>query len=119
MIHRAALALLVPLCVFFSAPVIAQTPASACTYSSKTYSDGAFVCVQKSLMLKCAVDQDKAAWVVVIDKDLSEKCQVPAARGTIYQQRARWHRRNIAREIAPPTGGSPRCFHFNGKRYCE
>ena len=45
MIHRAALALLVPLCVFFSAPVIAQTPASACTYSSKTYSDGAFVCV--------------------------------------------------------------------------
>lgn len=117
MIPRAALALLVPLC--FSAPAIAQTPAPAasadsksaapaCTYSSKTYGDGAFVCVQKSLMLKCAVDQDKAAWVVVADKDLSDKCQAPAARGTIYQQRARWHRGNIARQISPPRDGWPR-----------
>ena len=115
MIHRAALALLVPL--WFAAPAIAQTPAPvdskpaavpACTYSSKTYGDGAFVCVQKSLMLKCAVDQDKAAWVVVADKDLSDKCQRPAARGTVYQQRARWHRRNITRQISPPRDGWPR-----------
>ena len=115
MIHRAALALLVPLC--FAAPAIAQTPAPfdskpaaahACTYSSKTYGDGAFVCVQKSLMLKCTVDQDKAAWVVVTDKELSDKCQRPAARGTIYQQRARWHRGNIAKQISPPRDGWPR-----------
>lgn len=115
MIHRAALALLVPLC--FAAPAIAQTSASstdsrpaapACTYSSKAYGDGAFVCVQKSLMLKCTVDQDKAAWVVVSDKDLSDKCRAPAARGTIYQQRARWHRGNITKQMSPPTDGWPR-----------
>lgn len=98
-----------------SASATAQTPAGqppapppksavapTCTYSSKTYSDGAFVCVQKSLMLKCTVDDAKAAWSVVADKDLGDKCQAPAARGTIYQQRARWNRQNIRREITPP-----------------
>lgn len=97
-----------------SAAAAAQTPAGqppapqpkpaalTCIYSSKTYSDGAFVCVQKSLMLKCTVDDTKAAWSVVADKDLGDKCQAPAARGTIYQQRARWNRQNIRREITPP-----------------
>lgn len=98
-----------------SASALAQTPAAqppaqqpkpavapTCIYSSKTYGDGAFVCVQKSLMLKCTVDDAKAAWSVVADKDLSNKCRAPAARGTIYQQRARWNRQNIRREITPP-----------------
>lgn len=82
-------------------PKPAATP--TCTYSSKTYSDGAFVCVEKSLMLKCTVDDARAAWSVVADKDLGDKCRAPAARGTIYQQRARWNRQNIAREITPPN----------------
>ena len=97
----------------WSASAAAQTPvvqpppskpaAPSCTYSSRSYSDGAFVCVEKSLMLKCAVDDAKATWSVVADKDLSDKCRAPAARGTIYQQRARWNRQNIAREIPPPN----------------
>ena len=112
-------------------PAPVQTPASqtppaaqpkpvapACTYSSKAYGDGAFVCVEKSLMLKCTVDEAKASWSVVTDKDLSDKCRAPV-RETIYQQRARWNRRNIAREITAPTDTSSRCFNFNGKRYCE
>lgn len=97
-----------------SATVAAQTPAPSapaaqpkppapvCTYSSRSYGDGALVCVEKSLMLKCAADDAKAAWSVVADKDLSDKCQAPAARGTVYQQRARWNRQNIRREITPP-----------------
>jgi hypothetical protein len=101
------------------APVAKPAAPPACTYSSKTYSDGAFVCVQKSLALRCTVDEAKATWAVVTDKDLSDKCQVPAARGNIYQQRARWHRRNIARQISAATDSSPRCFTFNSKRYCE
>ncbi|MCF2525074.1 DUF1496 domain-containing protein [Bradyrhizobium sp. G127] len=109
--------LLAPLVVSLAmtASAVAQTPtpqtsavqpnraaSPTCTYSSKSYSDGAFVCVEKSLMLKCTVDDAKAAWSVVADKDLGDKCRAPAARGTIYQQRARWNRRNIAREIMPP-----------------
>jgi hypothetical protein len=73
-----------------------------CIYNSSAYSDGAFVCVQKSLMLKCAADDAKASWTPVTDKDLSDKCLAPAARGTVYQQRARWNRQNIRREITPP-----------------
>lgn len=87
-------------------PTPAQQPKPAaltCTYSSKAYSDGAFVCVQKSLMLKCTVDDTKAAWSVVADKEISDKCLAPAVRGTIYQQRARWNRQNIRREIMPPS----------------
>lgn len=109
--------LLAPLIVALalSASASAQTPAPqaptappkpaalpTCTYSSKAYSDGAFVCVEKSLMLKCTVDDARAAWSVVADKDLGDKCQGPVARGTIYQQRARWNRQNIRREITPP-----------------
>ncbi len=106
-----------------SAPAMAQTPpgqtpaqlpaaqsqalqqkaaAPTCTYSSKTFGDGAFVCVENSLMLKCTVEDAKASWNVVADKDLGDKCRAPAPAGTIYQQRARWNRQNIAREITPP-----------------
>jgi hypothetical protein len=117
MIRCPVSSLLVPLVVTvaLSAPASAQTPAApppaaqpkpaatpTCTYSSRTYSDGAFVCVEKSLMLKCTVDDARAAWSVVTDKDLGDKCRAPAPRGTIYQQRARWNRQNIAREIMPP-----------------
>lgn len=73
-----------------------------CIYNSGAYSDSAFVCVQKALMLKCVVDDARATWTTVADKDLSDKCQMPAARGTIHQQRARWNRQNIRREITPP-----------------
>ncbi len=83
--------------------VQSKPAAPSCTYNSRTYGDGAFVCVEKSLMLKCAVDDAKASWSVVADKDLGDKCRAPAPRGTIYQQRARWNRQNIAREITPPN----------------
>ena len=87
------------------APAAQPKPAAAptCTYSSRTYGYGAFVCVEKSLMLKCTVDDAKASWSVVADKDLGDKCRAPVPRGTIYQQRARWNRQNIAREITPPN----------------
>jgi hypothetical protein len=99
--------------VVLSASASAQTPDKpapdqksarppVCIYNSGAYSDGAFVCVQKSLMLKCAVDDARATWAVVTDKDLGEKCLAPAARGTVYQQRARSNRQNIRRQITPP-----------------
>jgi len=84
------------------APEQKATRHPVCIYNSSAYSDGAFVCVQKSLMLKCAVDDTKATWTAVTDKDLGDKCLAPAARGTIYQQRSRWYRQNIRREITPP-----------------
>lgn len=67
-------------------------PAVACVYNSKSYSEG---------------------------EKLSSRCTAPAPRLNKYQRAAIWNRRNIAREISPPTDSSPFCFYTNGKRFCE
>jgi hypothetical protein len=99
-----------------------QNPAAGpvCVYGSKSYSDGAFICVQKSLMLNCASDGARATWKIVADKDLNERCVAPTA--LTYAPRLRQHsRRTIAiRHRNPPVAqGSAKCFSFNGKQYCE
>ncbi|MES2751335.1 MAG: DUF1496 domain-containing protein [Pseudomonadota bacterium] len=101
-------------------PVAGQKPAALlCVYNSRTYSEGATVCVQKAVMQTCTLDGTKAAWTMVTDKELSSRCQTPAARLSKYQQRAIWHRQNIRREITPAMDSSPFCFDTNGKRFCE
>lgn len=99
----------------------AATPvALTCVYNSKTYSDGAFVCVNKNLMLTCAADSSKAIWNVATDQDVHDKCARPAVHLTKAQQRAIWQRNNIRRQITRPTGSPPFCFGFDdGPLYCE
>ena len=124
---------ILPLCflVLLGLPAAAQTPqeqkpsaeskpaALLCVYSSKNYSEGATVCVQKAMMQTCTLDGAKAIWVPVTDEKLSSRCTAPAPRLSKYQRRALWNRRNIAREITPATDSSPFCFYTNGNRYCE
>jgi hypothetical protein len=45
-----------------AAPLHAEPAVSApvCLYANKSYSEGAFVCVQKSLMLSCVTDGGRA-----------------------------------------------------------
>lgn len=112
-------------------PALAQAPAEqkppaepksaavVCIYNSKNYSEGASVCVQKAAMQTCTMDNGKAVWVTVSDEKLSSRCTAPAPRLNKYQRAAIWNRRNIAREISPPTDSSPSCFYTNGKRFCE
>lgn len=131
------------LLVLFGVPAAAQTPpeqkpsteqknpieqrASAepkpaallCVYNNRKYSEGANVCVQKAMMQTCTVDGAKAVWINVTDEHLSSRCTAPAPRLSKYQRRAIWNRRNIAREISPPTDSSPFCFYTDGKRFCE
>lgn len=113
------------LLVLLGPPAAAQSPpeqkpaAILCVYNSKNYSEGATVCVQKAVMQTCTSDGTKATWTLVTDKDLSSRCLAPASRLSKYQQRAIWHRRNIAREITPATDSSPFCFYTDGKRFCE
>lgn len=90
-----------------------------CVYNSKNYGEGASVCVQKAAMQTCTVDNGKAVWVTVADEKLSSRCTAPKPRLNKYQRAAIWNRRNIAREISPPTDSSPFCFYTNGKRFCE
>lgn len=97
----------------------AKPAAVVCVYNSKNYSEGASVCVQKSAMQTCTSDNGKAVWVTVTDEKLSGRCTAPGPRLNKYQRAAIWNRRNIAREISPPTDSSPFCFYTNGKRFCE
>lgn len=128
-----------PLCLFLllGLPAVAQTPPEqkppveskissesklptlVCVYNGRNYSEGATVCVQKAMMQTCTVDGTKATWTTVTDEKLSGRCAKPAPRLSTYQRRAIWNRRNIAREITPPTDSSPFCFYTNGMRYCE
>src|SRR5689334_14585672 len=62
-----------------AAPAAPASPvALTCVYNSKTYSDGAYVCVNKNLVLMCSADSTKAIWNVATDKDANDKCARPA-----------------------------------------
>lgn len=91
---------------------------SVCVYQSRSYSEGAFICVQKSLMQACTADGNRMVWRVVTDKDIGGRCvsPIPSAEG-----RKRIVRRTrVARQVAAPAQpNAAKCFIFNGKRYCE
>ncbi len=102
--------------------VHAQAPSSnnaLCVYDSKDYSDGAYICAQKSMMLTCQTDGAKATWKIVTDKDINDRCIAPIVRANITEPRVR--RRHYVRPASARVYADPnaRCFHFNGKRYCE
>lgn len=92
--------------------------ASACLYQSRSYSEGAFICVQKSLMQSCTADGGRMVWRIVADNDVSGRCTAPTA--PVQSRNRAAHRTRIARQVIAPTQeNSPKCFFFSGKRYCE
>ncbi len=98
------------------APAVAS---ATCLYESRTYSDGAYICVQKSLMLTCNSDGVRASWKMVVDRDLSSRCEMPVALGTPFVRRRHVHRTQLARRRVEPAQASAKCFSFNNKQYCE
>lgn len=91
---------------------------SACVYQSRSYSEGAFICVQKSLMQACTSDGARMVWRIVADKDIADRCVSPLPSGQFRKRMV--HRTRIARQVAAPAQpNSAKCFFFNGKRYCE
>jgi len=108
--------------VFSTDPAAAEPAptAAACLYQSRTYSDGAYICVQKSLMLTCSSDGPRASWKVVADRDLSERCVGPTALIAPFVLRRHARRTHLAhRRSEPPQQASAKCFSFNNKQYCE
>lgn len=103
-------------------PLSAQTQSAGaplCVYDSKDYSDGAFICVQKSLMLNCSADGTKATWKIVDDKDINARCIAPIARTAESMLRPRYRRTAMRPPVFRAADPNAKCFHFNGKRYCE
>lgn len=96
-------------------PSRAEQMSPVCVYASKNYSEGAFLCVQKSIALICRSDGAQPVWTTVTDKDLADRCASagPYSRPHRRVRTAfRAHHRNFSIEGA-------KCFEFNGKRYCE
>lgn len=89
-----------------------------CMYQSKSYSEGAFICVQKSLMQTCTSDGNRLMWRVVVDADIGNRCMTPSP--SVEARKRIVRRTRVARQIvAPIQPNSAKCFVFNGKRYCE
>ena len=89
-----------------------------CLYQSKSYSEGAFICVQKSLMLACSADGARAAWRVVADRETGDRCIAPTQSAEPRKRIVR-RARPVRHAVAPVEPASAKCFVFNGKRYCE
>jgi hypothetical protein len=97
------------------APSQAEQTSSICIYASKNYSEGAFLCVQKSIALVCRADGERFAWTTVTDRDLADKCATPEA----YSRRPLRVRTAFRARHHDLTIGGAKCFEFNGKQYCE
>ena len=115
------------LCVATSA---AQSPGgNACQYEDKAFSEGASICPQRHLMLRCSLESGRPVWTLVQDDALARRCALPMWRATAFVPRLR--RAAAVRQPSSPQGavtpapapgaapGSAKCFSFNGKRYCE
>jgi hypothetical protein len=113
-------------CIFLSCSGLAaaqpmqSSAGPACLYDSRSYSNGAYICVQKSLMLTCSSDGTRSTWKIVTDKDISERCVSPIALSVPPLLHKHAHRMHMIRHRINSGGeSSPKCFSFNGKQYCE
>ena len=103
-----------------AAPEPGRHASPACLYASDAYSEGAFVCVQKSLMLKCTAEGSRVSWKVVEDNDINDRCTAPTVQHASPEPRVRPHRhRSVVRRSRPLIDSPAKCFVFNGMQYCE
>jgi hypothetical protein len=105
-------------------PARAADPVPLCIYKGNSFSEGANVCAQASLVLACTMVGERAVWKVVTDREIGRLCVKPSSRDeSSYRPHRRIARRmtpsNVAPAINAPTAGSAKCFTFNGKRFCE
>jgi hypothetical protein len=101
-----------------AAPEPKPSAGPVCLYESKTYSEGAFVCVQKSLMLTCVAEGARMTWKPASDKDINDRCTTPMVLAPEPRVRPHWHR-HPARLSHPVVENPAKCFIFNGVQYCE
>jgi hypothetical protein len=101
----------------------ATTASPACVYENKSYSDGALICIYRSLMLSCSQDSGKASWKPVTDTRLTSVCEsssAPPRPRVVEAPRRPRHRHYVSRPpVRYQADRSSKCFVFNGKQYCE
>jgi hypothetical protein len=101
-----------------AAPSPSATP--VCVYESKLYSDGALICVYRTLMLTCSLDGTRASWKPATDSRLVGVCEGSGARPHVAEASPRpRHRHGFRHPVHIDADRSAKCFAFNGKQYCE
>ena len=95
------------------------TAGPVCLYESKAYSEGAFVCVQKSLMLSCVADGGRALWKPIPDKEINDRCTAPTVHYPPEPRPRALRHHYVARRVHPLVANPAKCFVFNGREYCE
>ena len=96
----------------------ASAAAPVCVYDSRSYSDGALICVNRALMLSCSLEGGRASWKPVTDQKLADVCEASRTRPRVTEAPRR-HRHGIRHPVRTNADQSPKCFVFNGKQYCE
>jgi hypothetical protein len=90
-----------------------------CIYESKSYTDGALICVYRTLMLTCSAEGARATWKAVPDRSLASVCD-RAGEGPRVAAPSRPPRRHgIHHPVRMNADRTAKCFVFNGKQYCE
>jgi hypothetical protein len=103
-----------------AAPEPKPDAGSICLYQSEAFSEGAFVCVQKSLMLTCVVEGAHASWKPVPNKDINDRCKAPIAQHLAPAPRIHSHSYRYGGRLRHSLVQSQaKCFIFNGVEYCE
>src|SRR5262249_14882873 len=105
--------------VAWAAPEPKSNASPVCLYESRTYSEGAFVCVQKSLMLTCVAENGRLLWKPAVDKDINDRCTAPTVQHYSQEPRPHAHRRHYATRRIHSLVTNSKCFVFNGREYCE
>jgi len=101
----------------------AEQTGASCMYDGRPYSEGAVICIQRSVMQSCTLDGTHAVWRTLTDPGLGDRCLGRAT--TAYAPQRHLHRRHVAQYQGSPfavstrLGSGGRCFDFAGKRYCE
>jgi hypothetical protein len=97
----------------------APAASPVCVYESRSYSDGALICIYRTLMLSCSSDGAKASWKPVTDQKLASVCEASSARPRVVEAPRARHRHGLRHPVRVNAERSAKCFVFNGKQYCE
>ncbi len=94
---------------------------SLCIYDSRSFSEGASICIQRRFAITCSLTADRPVWKA--DNEVSHLC-VQSSQWMSNERSNPKSRRHSARQSLkkgdePLLGNADKCFNFGGKRYCE